>query len=209
MTHPDQAFVRYLLSGLSAGFCIGFAYTTVRCLPATSNHTSANEHPAIISEALEKETSKGCLKGPLNPKDFPYVHISSLGAIPKKNLQDTWHLILDLSHPKGSSVNEGIAPNLCSLSYVCVDDVVQHVLRLGTGCLLAKIDIESVFRNIPVHPHDRHLLGMRWNNHLFIDTALPFGLCFTPKIFNSIADALQQICKHQGISFQEHFLDVC
>ena len=52
-----------------------------------------------------------------------------------------------------------------------VDQVVQRVLSLGKGALLAKIDIESAFRNIPVHPDDRHLLGMRWNDELFIDLA--------------------------------------
>ena len=88
-----------------------------------------------------------------------------------------------------------------------VDQVVQQVLSLGKGALLAKIDIESAFRNIPVHPDDRHLLGMRWNDELFIDTVLPFGLRSAPKIFNSIADALQWIAKNQGVTYLEHFLD--
>ena len=88
-----------------------------------------------------------------------------------------------------------------------VDQVVQQVLSLGKGAPLAKIDIESAFRNIPVHPDDRHLLGMRWNDELFIDTVLPFGLGSAPKIFNSIADALQWIAKNQGVTYLEHFLD--
>ncbi len=57
-----------------------------------------------------------------------------------------------------------------------IDEVVDQILTLGRGTELAKIDIESAFRNIPVHPHDRHLLGMSWNNQLFMDTVLPFGL---------------------------------
>ena len=69
------------------------------------------------------------------------------------------------------------------------------MLSLGKGTLLAKVDIESAFCNIPVHPNDRHLLGMLWNNKLYIDTLLPFGLCSVPKIFNSVADALQRIVK--------------
>ena len=35
------------------------------------------------------------------------------------------------------------------------------VLSLGKETLLAKVDIESAFRNIPVHPDDRHLLGIQ------------------------------------------------
>ena len=68
--------------------------------------------------------------------------MSSLGAVPKKHCQDKWCLILDLSHPKGTSVNDGIDRTLCSLTYMKVDDVVQHVGFLGKGCLLAKVDLK-------------------------------------------------------------------
>ena len=93
--------------------------------------------------------------GPLNPDDFPYIHTSSLGAVPKKH-SHKWRLILDLSHPRGSSDNDGIDQKVRSLLYIKVDDVVQHVLSQDKGSLLAKIDIESAFRNVPIHPHDRH-----------------------------------------------------
>lgn len=66
---------------------------------------------------------------------------------------------------------------------------------------------ESAFRNVPVHPHDRHLLGMRWNGQLYIGTVLPFGLCSSPEIFNCIADALQWIAKQRGTSYLDHYLD--
>ena len=91
--------------------------------------------------------------------------------------------------------------------YVKVDHAVQHVLALGRGCQLAKIDIEAAYRNIPVHPHDRHLLGMRWENELFTDAVLPFGLHSAPKLFNCVADALQWIAEHFGVSYLAHFLD--
>ena len=144
--------------------------------------------------------------GPLDHCKLPFIHTSSLGAIPKKH-SDKWRLILDLSHPLGCSVNDGIDRKICSLSYMRVDDVVQEVLSRGRGCQLAKIDIESAFRNVPVHPHDRHLLGLSWKDKLFIDTALPFGLRSAPKIFNALADALQWIAEQRGVSYLSHFLD--
>ena len=39
-----------------------------------------------------------------------------------------WRLIVDLSSPKGASVNDGISKELCSLSYVHVDDIVPPPL---------------------------------------------------------------------------------
>ena len=80
----------------------------------------------------------------------------------------------------GSSVKDGISRKVCSLSYMKVDDVVQQVLHLGQGALLAKINIESAFWNIPVHPHDWLLLGKQWSNELFIDIVLPFRLRSAP-----------------------------
>ena len=204
--HPDPAFTHYIIDGITHGFRLGYNHIAHMCTRASSNHPSAQEHPAVISKALESEVEKGRLIGPLHMADFPYVQVSSLGAVPKKHT-DKFRLILDLSHPKGQSVNDGIARADCSLSYIKVDDIVQKVLELGPGSLLAKIDIESAFRNVPVHPHDRHLLGMVWGNKLYIDTVLPFGLRSAPKIFNAIADALEWIAKSCGVTYLEHFLD--
>ena len=67
---------------------------------------------------------------------------------------DKWHLIIDLSHPEGRSVNNGIDSSLTLLQYVCVNDIVQQLLRLGPGALMAKLDIKSAYRNVPVHPQD-------------------------------------------------------
>ena len=84
---------------------------------------------------------------------------------------------------------------------------MQQVLNVGRGALLAKIDIKQAFRNAPVHPQDRHLLGMMWSDQLFIDTVLPFGLRSAPKIFCAIADALEWILYQRGISSSLDYLD--
>ena len=84
------------------------------------------------------------------------------------------------------------------------------MFRSGRGTLLAKLDIKSAYRNIPIHPGDRHLLGMQWQGAVFVDACLPFGLRSAPKIFNATADALEWIIAHQGASFVKfviHYLD--
>ena len=68
---------------------------------------------------------------------------------------------MDLSYPSGHSVNDRIPKDLCSLNYIAIDDAVNHILELGCGTHLAKIDIKNAFRLIPVNPTDRHLLGMQ------------------------------------------------
>ena len=51
---------------------------------------------------------------------------------------------------------------LCSLKYISVDSAIDHIKSIGHGALLAKIDIKSASRLLPVHPTNRHLLSMRW-----------------------------------------------
>ena len=72
--------------------------------------------------------------------------------------------------------------------------------------MLAKIDVKSAFRLLPVHPSDRHLLGMSWNNALYIDTCLPFGLRSAPKLFNLLADFLAWVLEQKGVETL-HYLD--
>ena len=71
-----------------------------------------------------------------------------------------WRLITDLSHPEGGSVKDGIASEWCSLRYMTVEEVAAAAQRLGTGALLAKLDIKYAYRLLPVHPDDRRLLGV-------------------------------------------------
>ena len=133
------------------------------------------EHPEIIREYLAKECAEGRILGPFPPASLPGVQVSRFGVIPKKGL-NKWRLILDLSSPEGRSVNDGIRPELCSLLYVSIDDAARAMARAGRGALLAKIDIKNAYRIVGVHPEDRLLLGMLWDEELYVDTALPFGL---------------------------------
>ncbi len=55
------------------------------------------------------------------------------------------------------------------MSYVSVEDIVATVLKLGRGTLLAKMDIKQAYRNVPVHPQDRWLLGMGWQGEVYVD----------------------------------------
>ena len=80
-------------------------------------------------------------------------------------------------------------------------------MQLGSGSLMAKIDIKSAYRLIPVHPRDRLLLGMQWRGDLYIDGMLPFGLRSAPKIFNAIADALEWCIAQKGVHHLFHYLD--
>ena len=115
-------------------------------------------------------------------------------------------MICDLSSPFGSSVNDGISPDLYSLHYAKVDDAVHIIRHLGKGTQLVKLDLKDAYRIVPVHP-DYHLLGIKWRGNTYVDHALPFGLSSAPKILNAIADFIAFVLTCQGIKFQLHYLD--
>ena len=150
----------------------------------------------------------GRIAGPFEKGDLqPPVHINRFGIIPKKHQEGKYRLIVDMSYPDGGSINDGIDPDLCSLTYLKLEEVVHAIGRKGKGALLAKMDLESAYRIIPVHPSDRHLIGMEWKGKVYVDLALPFGLGSAPKIFNSVADALEWILHRFGIQEVFHYLD--
>ena len=76
-----------------------------------------------------------------------------------------------------------------------VDDIIDRIMSLGRGTLLAKFDVESAHRITPVHPNDRYLLGMQWQDNYFVDMVLPFGLRSAPYIFSSVADLAEWVLK--------------
>ena len=91
---------------------------------------------------------------------------------------------------------------------VRIDDAIRILLKLGPNCFMAKTDVQSAFRYIPVHPDDWELLGMKWRGLYFFDRVLPFGLRSAPYIFNMLSDALEWILINKlGVSNVLHILD--
>ena len=207
--HSNQALVQYILSGIKEGFRIGFNYGKASCKSAKCNLLSAETNPEVVTAYLQEEVMSGRVLGPLHLGSIPGVQVSPFGVIPKSHSPGKWRLIVDLSSPSGSSVNDGICPEMCSLSYISVDDidVSKIVASLGRGTLLAKVDIKSAYGIVPVHREDRPLLGMQWKGQLYVDTCLPFGLRSAPRIFTALADTLEWCAKEQGVSHLLHYLD--
>ena len=98
--------------------------------------------------------------------------------------------------PHGRSVNEGISKEDHSLQYVTVDDNIKHVIQLGKGALMFKVDIKHAFRLIPVHRDDWLILGMVWKDKYYVEKVLPFGLRSSPALFNYLAEAVCWILRH-------------
>ena len=110
-------------------------------------------------------------------------------------------------NPSQGSVNHGISSDFCSMEYTSVDTVMAAAMALGRGTLLAKNEIKSAYRIIPVCVGNWPLLGITWCGRFYVDARLPYGLQSAPKIFNAVADALEWCFRHEGVLFVDNYLD--
>ena len=206
-THPDQSFASYVVNGIKQGFRVGYDHSRTRA-SSESNMASAIEHPDVVSDYLQQEVSLNRMVV-IPPTQVPYIHchISPFGVIPKKAKPGKWRLIVDLSSPMNASVNDGIDKDMCSISYITIDQVVDVIVQLGHGALMAKVGIKQAYRIVPVHPDDRHLLSVQWEGQVLLDKVLPFGLRSAPLIFTAVADALQWIMENKGVHPVFYYLD--
>ena len=195
-----------LYTGFKFGFSLHFEGTRTSFF--ANNLISAQQNPEIVSAKLSKELAAGRLAGPFDRPPFPKFRVSPLGVVPKKALGE-YRLIHHLSFPRGDSVNDGIAQQHASVQYARVDDAVAMIKQLGSGCFLAKTDIKSAFRIIPINPSDYDLLGIFWQGQYYYDRAMPMGCassCRTFEMFNSTA--IEWVAKkHLSIRYLIHILD--
>ena len=69
---------------------------------------------------------------------------------------------------------------------------------------MAKVDVKSVYRNVPILSHDQWLMGVLWEGSLYIDTAFPFGL---QSALKSFANAVEWIVQQERANFAIYHLD--
>ena len=205
--HPDKAFAHYILSGMRHGFHIGADQACLSLRPGPGNFPSVRQHPDLVDVHIAEEIEKGRLMGPIPEHLIPPCHCSPIGLIPKPHQPGGWRLIVDLSSPKGHSVNDAISPQVAHMHYASVLDAAELIRRLGPGTMMAKVDLQNAYRVLPVHADDHPLLAIRWGPAIYLDTALPFGLRSAPKIFSAFADALAWVLRSNGIGQQLHYLD--
>ena len=111
-----------------------------------------------------------------NPFSCP-VALSPLNSVPKHDSVER-RIIVDLSWPAGTSVNDGISSSSylgedVSLTYPTVDSIASLIWSAGAGCLLYKRDLKHDYRQFPVDPLDYPLLGYCWKHSLYFDLVLP------------------------------------
>ena len=176
------------------GFSEGFSLFNNKShpQPPPKNLKSAYLHPEIVDRKLSKEAQLGRIAGPFPQPPLGEMVFSPLGLQPKK-AQGQYRVIHHLSFPKGQSVNDGIPFDSATVKYASVGQAIHNIVQTGPNCYLAKTDIQSAFRIIPVSPSDYSLLGFQWRDQYYYDRCLPMGCSSSCAIFEKFSTSLEWI----------------
>ncbi|XP_053143317.1 uncharacterized protein LOC128341176 isoform X1 [Hemicordylus capensis] len=203
--YPLREQAQYLSQGVTFGFRIPYIGSRVHSM--SPNLKSVEGMEVVVLRKINKEVALGRVLGPFRDLPLPDLRISPLGVVPKK-APGEYHLIHHLSFPHGSSVNDGIPDSLCSVKYTSFDQAIRVVRSCGKGALLAKCDIESAFRLLPVHPGDFNLLGFAFQGQYYIDRALPMGCSISCAAFEAFSSFLEWALRREaGLVTTSHYLD--
>ena len=194
-----------LLDGFSNGFTLGFKGPRLprdsQCLVSASDHTD------VVSRKLTSEIALGRIAGPFAERPFPNLQCSPIGVVPKKE-PGSFRLIHHLSFPMGNSINAHIDKDLCVVKYASFDAAVEIAIRAGVGAWLAKADVKSAFRLLPISPVDYELLGFTFRGMFYYDKCLPMGCSISCALFEKFSSLLEhRVELVAGSSLVTHYLD--
>ena len=111
---------------------------------------------------------------------------------------------MDLSWPKGASVNDAIhkykhLDTYFYLQYPSVDNILPKIKDFGQGALLYKVDISRAFHHICIDLGDIGLFAMS-HKHLYLDGSLLFG----SEISEHCRDTVRWIMKKYNDNIKLH-----
>jgi hypothetical protein len=204
LSFDKSAEAVFVLDGLKNGFTLTDSDLIPSSFCCKNYGSTLGDNKAAVQSQIEEEIREG--RYVVCP-DSPYL-VSSLGAILKPNKVDV-RLIHDFSRPDGG-VNKLVEDS--SVTYSTIDQAVREIVP---GSFLAKCDLKTAYRSIPLHKSVYHLTGLQWTfdddlqpTYMY-DARLPFGAAKSCKIFSAISDAITRIMRSKGhlvLSYIDDFL---
>jgi len=202
-----QRVIGYVESGADIG-CRGAARLPSR----SSNAPSAYEYGPQVTDAIAEWVKKGYAYGPVGPEKVPeHAKVSGIMVRPKPN--GSVRVILNLSAPKGRSVNDGIDKTEFPAKMSSTTAWLNVLNTAGRGCWMAKTDWAAAYKHICVREKDTDLQWFSWGGKYFKELCLIFGGVSSAGIFDDAAKlVLDLVCRRSNFPRHmvcQHLDDVC
>ena len=193
-----------IIDFLSYGWPINYTALT-RPVSSLHNHPSASQFASHVQDYIDTESSWNALAGPFDYPPFSDNFVCSpIQTVPKRG-SSTRRVVMDLSFPHGSSVNDGIPQDTYlgkpfKLRLPGIDRLIDFILEKGRHCLVFKKDLQQAYQQFPIDPKDYNLLGFSYQGKFYFDTRCPFGLRTSAMICQRTTKAVVHIFTEQGFS---------
>ena len=214
--------------GLWSGFFVGLEPYNLSCTFIPKNHYTSLDDEELIVNKYNKEIALGRVSHGYDPDILfsliGHFHTAPLAVIdqnsgkhriivnhsyPKNKQSITLDLFMDFLATDISTTPHIIDPTITSINTVINLKKIQCAWGSFSECYLlvadavegsqaAVFDVDSAFRNIPVHPSARRFLAVMIKGKIHIDHVLNLGASPSPGIFSRVADAAVKIYLSHG-----------
>lgn len=203
-----------LPSRLRYGFPIG---DMPRILQTSTpkNHASDPNHLTFIMDYAAEQVALGRMSGPYTRSEVesilksPFV-TSPLSVVDKAGAPGKYRLVQNCSYRNelGVSVNMWIDPDDFPTEWGTAAEFAEIVATCAPGSQACSLDVDSAFRNIPIHPNHKPWLVIQVENGSFyIDHVCPFGIASGCGLQGCIMDAIVDILAARGIHLTKKWVD--
>jgi hypothetical protein len=203
----EERVIRWLEEGASIG-CEG----ECRAASVSKNTKGAYANGRQVSDAIASWVKQGYAYGPVEEEEVPAdAKINSILTRAKPN--GAVRIILNLSAPRGLSVNDGIDIDQFPASMSSTEAWVAVLNKVGKGALMTKIDFADAYKHVPVVLADTDLQWFEWGGKYFKELCLIFGCSSSAGIFDATAKViLRLVCKMASFpkdQVAQHLDDIC
>ena len=208
---PDKKLLETICKDIRSGAVIG-CKGPFRNPSRATNAPSALENGEKVTDAIADWVKKGFAFGPVHEDNVPSsAKFSGIMTRPKPS--GAVRIIINLSSPKGSSVNEGINPEDFPTKMSSTTIWLRALNKAGKNCFITKCDWSDAYKHVPTCLEDSNLQWFSWLGMCFKELCLVFGGCSSAGIFDRLAKlVLFIVLKRSGFDKDlvvQHLDDVC
>ena len=170
--YPNLGLLEVIYKDIKFGADIG-CRGQFRNPSTATNAMSAITDGEKVTDAIADWVKKGFAYGPIPLYEVPAsAKFSGIMTTPKPN--GSVRVILNLSAPLGSAVNEGINNDDFPATMSSTTKWLRIMNRAGRYCKLCKIDWADAYKHIAVRQEDTDLQWFKWLGMAFKELCLIF-----------------------------------
>jgi hypothetical protein len=207
----DEARLGRVLCRIDNGADIG-CVGEFRAATYCANAPDAYQNGKQVTDAIASWIKKGFAYGPVDQDDLP-ANAKINGILTRQKPDGTVRIILNLSAPKGLSVNDGIDNDNFPAVMSSTEAWVKVLNKAGRGCWISKTDWADAYKHVTVRQLDTDLQWFQWAGKYFKELCLIFGSASSAGIFDDAAkivlDIVCRVSKFPPRMVCQHLDDIC